>query len=279
MAMGRATISLGLVFLLSGGPGAGPAYGRGEPDFTDSATGMEFVCLEGGGYEAFALPERTVPVPWLTRLSYWLGRAVPPDDSEQPEPRMVRVEDFCIGRYEVTVNQWHAVMGGTPPTAGLGDHPITEVSWRRVREFIEKLNGLTGRAYRLPSSTEWEFAARGRGDRSTWAGTSDPDELYDFAWLDRNSGFVTHPVGQKRGNSVGLYDMTGNAEEWCGDVLLVQVSPPAHGRWSEPGPGRRDYIVRGGSYMSSAEGAQVRLEKRSYFADGGDELTGFRLAY
>ncbi len=259
--------------------GAGHAYGRSDPEFADPAIGMEFVCLDGGEYEAYALPKRAPPVPWRTRLSYLLGRASPPDDSDQPEPRLVQVEDFCIGRYEVTVSQWHAVMGGSPRVAGVDEHPVTSVSWRSVHAFIERLNQLSGREYRLPTEAEWEFAARSRGQRETWASTSDAEDVYAFAWLDRNSGFVTHAVGQKRPNQVGLYDMTGNVEEWCADVVGDEVTPSGQGGWVGGPSERRDYVVRGGSYISSCEGAQIRLQKRTYFADGGNELTGFRLVY
>lgn len=259
--------------------GAAPGPVRSDPEFTDPAIGMEFVCLEGGEFEAYAPPQREPPVPWRTRLSYLLGRAQPPDDSDQPEPRRVRVEDFCIGRYEVTVGQWHAVMGGSPPVAGADQRPVTDVSWGRVHAFIERLNRLSGRRYRLPDEAEWEFAARGRGRRETWAGTSDAEAVYGFGWLDRNSGFVTHAVGQKRPNRVGLYDMTGNVEEWCADVVGDEAAPPAPRGPAGAQGDRRDYVVRGGSYQSSPEGAQIRLQKRTYYAAGGNELTGFRLVY
>jgi formylglycine-generating enzyme required for sulfatase activity len=130
---------------------------------------------------------------------------------EKPAHRVQLTKPFEIGKFEVTQAQWQAVMGSNP-SANKGDNrPVENVSRNDAHDFIARLNAKNdGYKYRLPTEAEWEYAAR--------AGTTGaPASLDDVAWYAGNSGDETHPVGQKKPNAWGLYDMFGNVREWVED--------------------------------------------------------------
>jgi len=136
--------------------------------------------------------------------------------NERPQ-HFVTVSDYKIGQTEVTQELWVAVMGSNP-SAFPGDpqRPVDNVSWEMCQEFIDSLNRLTGMNFRFPTEAEWEFAAKG-GNQSKgyiFAGSNTPAPV---AWYSTNSGSKTQPVAQKEANELGLYDMSGNVEEWCQD--------------------------------------------------------------
>jgi serine/threonine protein kinase len=129
----------------------------------------------------------------------------------------VSLNPFFISRYEVTQKQWRNIMGSNPSHfSGCDECPVESVSWADVQEFIKKLNKLADGKYRLPTEAEWEYAARG-GSRSRdyiFSGSNSSDQV---AWTFTNSGSRTQPVGQKTGNELALYDMSGNVFERCSD--------------------------------------------------------------
>lgn len=128
----------------------------------------------------------------------------------------VTLNSYYIGQTEVTQALWKAVMGDNQSTF-VGDNlPVQNVSWYDCGDFVEKLNKLTGKNFRLPSHTEWAFAAKG-GNKSKgykYAGGNDLDKV---AWCQGNSGDMPHPVATKAANELGVYDMMGNVHEWCSD--------------------------------------------------------------
>lgn len=140
----------------------------------------------------------------------------------------VTVSSFSIGKYEVTQEEWQAVMGDNPSyykkekispeliSFGLAhnDLPVESVSWDDCEEFIQKLNSMTGKNFRMPTETEWEYAARG-GNRSKDYKYVGSNTLDDVAWYQSNSDMRTTNVGLKSPNELGLYDMCGNVWEWC----------------------------------------------------------------
>ena len=163
-----------------------------------------------------------------------------------PATRVRITRAFEIGKYEVTQSEWSAVMGQNPSRHICGRCPVSRVSWNDVQEFIGILNQAAGqdRPYRLPTEAEWEYAARSgaTGERHAF-------DLNEIAWYGNNSGYRTHPVGEKMPNAFGLYDMLGNVEEWVQDWS----SDYPGGRVTDPvGPSTGSQrVVRGGGYYSS----------------------------
>ena len=142
----------------------------------------------------------------------------------------VTLSGFSIGETEVTQALYEAVMGNNP-SYHTGDlqYPVEQVSWDMCQEFIAKLNMMTGKKFRLPTEAEWEFAARG-GNMSMGYTYSGSDNVDDVAWHRYNSGHISHVVGTKQPNELGLYDMTGNVWErvadWYGPYSDNQQTDP-----------------------------------------------------
>jgi formylglycine-generating enzyme required for sulfatase activity len=120
---------------------------------------------------------------------------------------------FKIGKYPVTQAQYEAVME-TNPSYFMNNpqNPVEQVSYDNAVAFCQKLSEITGKNYRLPTNSEWEYACRA-GTTTTYYFGDDANQLGDYAWYSENSGFITHPVGQKKPNGWGLYDMHGNVWE------------------------------------------------------------------
>jgi formylglycine-generating enzyme required for sulfatase activity/serine/threonine protein kinase len=153
-------------------------------------------------------------------------------DEEKPRHRVRITRPFYLGTTEVTQGQYRAVTGKNPSSnRGSDDLPVEELTWNAAITFCNKLSakeGLTpyfqsgtgapsgGDGYRLPTEAEWEYACRA-GSLSRFSFGDDEASLGEYAWVDGSSGNKTHPVGQKRPNAWGLYDMHGNVPEWCGD--------------------------------------------------------------
>ena len=158
----------------------------------------------------------------------------------------VTVSSFYMGVTEVTQAQWEAVMGTNPSNFKGDDLPVENVSWNDIQDFLKRLNSQTGENYRLPTEAEWEYAARSGGKKEKYAGTN--SNLDDYAWYGNNSGSKTHPVGQKKPNSLGLYDMSGNVWEWCSDWYdgnYYTTSPDKDPKGAYSGSFR---VLRGGSW-------------------------------
>ena len=136
-------------------------------------------------------------------------------DDEKPVHEVV-LSDFYIGKFPVTQALWNAVLKDYPSFFNGDSRPVERVSWEDTQVFIKKLNELTGRAYRLPTEAEWEYAARG-GRQSKGYKYAGSNKLKEVGWYWENTHFETKAVGLKYPNELGIYDMSGNVREWCQD--------------------------------------------------------------
>lgn len=179
------------------------------------------------------------------------------------------VQAFDLGKYEVTQGQWKAVMGNNPSKFPATDsHPVEGVSWNDVQEFLARLNSLQQGRYRLPTETEWEYACRDAGKDQEYAGGVPADQVHTIAWFNKDQvGNMTHPVGQKLPNGLGLHDMNGNVWEWVQDTFTT----PYHGSQRET-----KRVLRGGSWDGKVRYVRCSIRNRND-PDRRDPRLGFRV--
>ncbi|MDB9404121.1 SUMF1/EgtB/PvdO family nonheme iron enzyme [Microcystis sp. CS-574] len=179
----------------------------------------------------------------------------PASESWEKPPHLVQVNSFAIGKYPVTQAQYQAVMGTNPSRfknwfKNNPQNPVENVNWNDAQAFCQKLSQITGKTYRLPTEAEWEYACRA-GTTTRFYFGDDANQLGDYAWYSANSQSKTHPVGQKRPNAWGLYDMSGNVWEWCEDDWHSSyIGAPTDGSAWLINDNDNDYrIRRGGSWF------------------------------
>ena len=196
------------------------------------------------------------------------------DDDERPV-HSVTLSSYSIGKYEVTQAQWREVMGTNPSYFKNCDEcPVENVSWNDMQDYIQKLNAKTGKNYRLPTEAEWEFSARG-GKQSKGFTYSGSNTVTQVAWMGENAEGKTHPVGKKQANELGIYDMSGNAGEWCSDrwgayksASTMNPTGAKLGRWR---------VLRGSSGYSRNAWCCRTAYRRSLRRDFRDDDSGSRL--
>jgi sulfatase modifying factor 1 len=201
----------------------------------DLNSGMEFVHVTGG--------------------CYCMGADARSGLRDATPTHEVCVDDYYIGKYEVTQAQWREIMGSNPSTvSSCGDNcPVVDVSWQEVQEFTRRLNERTGKTYRLPTEAEWEYAVRS-------GGMQEPAARANAASADGKR--VLRPIGWSQPNGLGIYDMQGSVWEWTNDWYSTNYYKQSQ-KFNPEGPENGHYrVLRGGSWDDTAQSIQPTMRVR-----------------
>jgi formylglycine-generating enzyme required for sulfatase activity len=195
--------------------------------------------------------------------------------------------DFYIGQTTVTQAQWNSVMGSLPTQSFPGDNkPVTNVSWNDAQTFIAKLNERdagTGKTWHLPTEAQWEFAARGGNASEGHLYYSGSNDFEEVAWWSGNSGGTTHDVATKSPNELGIFDMTGNVQEWVADIYIEGYGDNSYREDPDiqPDPGYDSTsavrIIRNGRYRDYDYNMMV-FYRQGRIQTLANAALGFRLA-
>ena len=217
------------------------------------------------------------PMVYVPGGSFMMGSEDNDAHSYEKPIHRVTLSSYYIGKYEVTQDLWEAVMGSNPSYFKGNRKPVEQVSWNNCKEFVRKLNSLTGQNFRLPTEAQWEFAARG-GNSSYGYKYSGSDDIDNVAWHDSNSKDRTHNVGTKSPNELGIYDMSGNVYEWCNDWSDTDSGGYGSSPVTNPsGPSSgRCRMYRGGSCDTSAWSCRVSY-RFAFTPDFRTKSLGLRL--
>ncbi len=198
------------------------------------------------------------------------------DIDELPRHKVTITKPFFLGKYEVTQEQWVAVMGSNPSHFKGKRRPVENVSWNDAVKFIKKLNELEKTSkYRLPTEAEWEYAARA-GDQGSYCFGDMIGDLPLYAWYYHNANAETHEVGTLKPNDWGLYDMHGNVWEWVNDWYAVDYyskSPEKDPQGPEKGVLK---VERGGGWDSLPDACRSAY-RNGFFPYKGNSALGFRV--
>ncbi|TRU26747.1 MAG: serine/threonine-protein kinase pkn1 [Microcystis aeruginosa Ma_SC_T_19800800_S464] len=202
------------------------------------------------------------------------------ESNDEKPPHQVKVNSFAIGKYPVTQAQYQAVMGTNPSHfKNNPQNPVEQVSWNDAQAFCQKLSQITRKTYRLPTEAEWEYACRA-GTTTRYYFGDDDNQLGDYAWYRENSNNTTHPVGQKKPNGWGIYDMSGNLWEWCEDNWHDSYAgaPDDGTAWIDnDNRSQSRKCLRGGSWYGDPYLCRSAIRDRSY-PDSHCYDIGFRVA-
>ncbi|MFM7129761.1 MAG: formylglycine-generating enzyme family protein, partial [bacterium] len=245
------------------------------------------------GLKAQAAKEITNSIGMKLKLipagTFIMGSPIEEDgaDDDEEEHKVTLSKDYYLGIYEVTQGQYEQVMGNNPShfqkrvlkKRDSSMYPVEQVSWNDAVEFCERLSSLpeekkAGRVYRLPTEAEWEYAFRA-GSKTAFTFGDNANGLGAYAWFVGNSEGQTHPVGEKKPNAWGLYDMHGNVWEWCSDWYGAYpkqtVTDPVGPREGS------DRVFRGGGWSRDATDCRSAI-RYGIIPTIGDRDFGFRVA-
>ena len=249
-------VIVAIVFMLNNNSQVNEAWTNETKTFEANGVSFTMIHVEGGTFTMGATSEMTEP------------------SSDEEPTHQVTLSSYYIGETEVTQALWKAVMGSNPSWFKGDNLPVEKVSWNDCQTFISKLNALTGKNFRLPTEAEWEFAARG-GNQSRHTQYSGSSRIDDVAWYYGNSNDKTHPVKTKQPNELGIYDMSGNVDEWCQDWYDsyssdAQTDPTGAGSGSLR-------VGRGGSWWGPPRACRSSYRNHGAHEGSCDNL-GLRLA-
>ncbi|MCF8147989.1 MAG: formylglycine-generating enzyme family protein [Sulfuritalea sp.] len=238
--------------------------------FKDCDDCPEMVVIPSGSF-LFGSPPEPEQDPFSNKRVESIG-----EDNERPQI-LVNIKSFAIGKFEITQEQWYSVMGFNPGLPKGRTLPVTNVSWDAVQLFIQKLNQKTGKKYRLPSETEWEYSLRA-GTTSIYPFKDTLTKTFiDNAWFRYNSRALLYPVGLKKPNQFGLHDMLGNVWEWVQDCAYKNHEGAPTDGSSRDAKNCKNRILRGGFYNSYPW--DLRSAKNDFdLQSSGHSVAGFRLA-
>ncbi len=274
--MKRASLYLCLLFLAaqSFGQDAGQPHGKvtkGAPQKGAQATDPK---------EKEALKEIAAAMVKVEGGTFTMGCTNPQDSDcvywEKPR-HTVKVNSFYISKFPVTQKQWKAIMGSVQTNEDCAQCPVVYVTWFDAQVFINKLNQYTDKNYRLPTEAEWEYAAKG-GNKSHGYKYAGSNNAMEVAWYDTLISHKLHPVGMKKPNELGLYDMSGDVWQWCSDWFSEKYySEGPSDNPKGPATGNGDRSLRGGSWWGPMTDCRV-ANRDKYPPDSKDDDVGFRLA-
>jgi len=202
-------------------------------------------------------------------------------ENSQPIHKVTFEKDFYICKYPVTRGLWLAVMGKNLPEFIGDNRPVEITFWDNIiQDFLPKLNDLTKKKYRLPSEAEWEYSARGGRKGNQNLRFSGSNYLKEVGWYKKNSFGEPKPVGLKKENELGLYDMSGNIWEWCQDRWHSNYeNAPKDGTFWTTGEDENRHVVRGGSWNENTNFCSSALFRIHDYTGYRDVSFGFRIAH
>jgi formylglycine-generating enzyme required for sulfatase activity len=266
-----------------------PPPGTARRVLTNSI-GMKLVLIPAG---EFMMGSTAEEIAWAVEKGK--GDGSQPNDclGETPRHPVKISQPFYMSMYPVTQGEYQEVMGVNPSSFSAkgqdggrvtgrdtSRHPVEMVSWEEAAEFCRRMSAhpkerATRRMYRLPTEAEWEYACRA-GTTTHWVCGNDRDALVDYAWVKKNSDRMTHPVGKKKPNAWGLYDMNGNVWEWCLDWYSVDYykqSPAANPTGPPQGVQR---VLRGGCFYTDDPACRSAYRHKN-LPKNRDRHAGFRV--
>ena len=195
--------------------------------------------------------------------------------NETPQREVELTKPLYIGAYEVTQEQYQSLMNANPSKFKGPQNPVVSVTWKEAVEFCKKLSKVLGRTVRLPTEAEWEYACRA-GNTGSFCYGNPYGKLHEYAWYSANSGKRPRPVGKKKPNAWGVYDMHGNVGEWCADWFDENYYHKKNDRDPRGSHWGSRRVVRGGTFGISPKWCRSAV-RGSWEPDKANDNVGFRV--
>ena len=236
-----------------------PESGEGQTEIVEYPTDVEVEYYDETLF-VNGIPYKMLPI---KGGEFYMGI----EGDEEAQKHKVTLSDYMIGETEIPQSIWEAVMDSNPSRHVGANYPVEQISWNDCQLFIARVNKLSGQTFRLPTESEWEYAANGKNENIT--------KLDDYAWYAVNSGHTTHAIGMKSPNCWGLKDMLGNVWEWCSDRHAVYSKSDVK---DPKGPETGDMKVFRGGGCGSEAGTCTPTFRGACMPDENADALGVRLA-